>query len=88
MRAPFKHQFKYAPLLATIYRVYLFSGDDTAAHKLGKERQRQVINLKIEWTQEQDVEDLVIQMTPLLQGTLDLGEIVYINQFVLHTARV
>ncbi len=66
-------------------RCDFYTGDQTAALKLGKERQRQVINLKIQWMQEQDVarrEELMNQMTHLLQGTLDLNRIVYSNQFV------
>jgi hypothetical protein len=45
-------------------RCNLCTGDDTAACRLGKQRQRQVINLKILWTLEQDVarrEDLMHQ---------------------------
>ena len=64
------------------------TGDQTAAVGLGKECQRQVINLKIEWTVEQDAvrrEDVMNQMTDLLPGTLNLGEIVHTNQFVLAT---
>jgi hypothetical protein len=70
-------------------RCDLCTGDQKAAARLGKERQRQVINLKIQWMQEQDVarrEELMNQMAVLLQGTLHLNEIVYSNQFVLFTA--
>ncbi len=93
MRAPFKHQGQictFARHNLRSMRCDLCTGDQKAAQKLGKQRQRQVINLKIEWTEEQDVarrEYLMNEMTPLLQGTSQLGEIVHTNQFVLFTAR-
>jgi hypothetical protein len=92
VRAPFKHQGQtctFARHNLRSMRCDLCTGDQTAAHKLGKQRQRQVINLKIQWMQEQDVarrEVLMNQMATLLPGTLCLGEIVYSNQFVLVTA--
>jgi hypothetical protein len=92
VRAPFKHQGQtctFARHNLRSMRCDLCTGDQTAALRLGKERQRQVINLKIQWTQEQDVarrEDLMNQITPLLQGTLNLAIIVYTNQFVLISA--
>jgi hypothetical protein len=67
----------------------LCTGDQTAARKLGKQRENQVRRLKIQWTHEQNVarrEELMTQMAALLQGTLDLDVIVYSNRFVLVTA--
>jgi len=95
VRAPFKHEGQTCTFSRpnTGYnlrtRCDLCTGDQTAARKLGKQRQRQVINLKIQWTHEQNVarrEELMTQMAALLQGTLDLDVIVYSNRFVLVTA--
>ena len=60
------------------------------ALRLGKQREKQVRRLKIQLSHVQDVarrEKLMNQMTALLTGTLDLGEIVYTNQFVLIMAK-
>jgi hypothetical protein len=49
----------------------LCTRDDTAAFKLGKQRQRQVINLKILLTKEKNAarqEDIMNKMTALLPG--------------------
>ena len=92
VRAPFKHQGQtctFARHNLRSMRCDLCTEDQKAALGLGKERERQVINLKIQWTQEQDVvrrEALMTQMTVLLQGTLNLVFIVYSNQFVIQTA--
>ena len=91
VRAPFKHQGQtctFARHNLRSMRCDLCTGDDAAASKLGKERENQVRRLKIQLSH-QDVarrEELMNQMTALLQGTLNLGEIVYSNQFVLVTA--
>ena len=93
VRAPFKHQGQictFARHNLRSMRCDLCTGDQKAALKLGKERQRQVINLKIQRMREQDVarrEELMTQMTLLLHDTLNLGFIVYSNQFLLFTAK-
>ena len=92
MRAPFKHQGQtctFARHNLRTMRCDLCTGDDTAARQLGKQRENQVIHLKIQLSHEQDAarrEDLMNQMTVLLQGALNLGLIVYSNQFVILTA--
>ena len=67
-------------------RCNLCSGDDAAAERLGKRRRRQVINLKILWTQETDAarrEILLGQIANLLPGTHHLSLIVYTEHFIL-----
>ena len=67
----------------------LCTADYAAYRSLGKARQRQVIKLKIQWTEELDAarrERLVDEMVSLLHGTQDLGRIVFTYQFVLVTA--
>jgi hypothetical protein len=56
--APFKHQGQtctFARHNLRSMRCDLCTGDDTAAARLGKERQRQVRRLKIQLSQKQDV---------------------------------
>lgn len=92
VRAPFNHQGQtctFAGHNLRSMRCDLCTGDDTAAARLGKKRENQVRRLKIQLSHEQDVarrEELMTQMAALLQGTLNLGEIVYSDQFVLVTA--
>ena len=92
VRAPFKHQGQmctFARHNLRSMRCDLCTGDDKAASMLGKQRQREIILLKIRWLQEEDQEqqeNLMLQMTTLLKGTIGLGLTVYSNQFVIHTA--
>ena len=87
---PLNIKARLALLLGIIYEVCgAICVDYTAAIQLGKEGHRQFINLKGQLSHEQDVarhEVLMNQIAPLLQGTLNLGKIVYSNRFVLVTA--
>ena len=91
--APFKDQGQtctFARVNLRSMRCDLCIGAQIDAHKLGKERERQVIRLKIQLTQEQDLarrKELMNEIAALMPGTLNLGQIAYTNQFVLHTAQ-
>jgi hypothetical protein len=59
--------------------------NDTAARALGKQRLREVLNLKMQWAREDDQEvraEKLARMNALMVGTQNLDVVVYSLKFI------